>query len=134
VAVGPAAFGVIAVGFSAWGLFPCGLVAGGFGPVGLFAVGFWTVGLAAVGVQAVGLWALASWHAVGLVAMGPSPIGLEKMVVEKGMVGFLFVVAIVAALFMDRLIRAIGSAPASANLGSSRREGVLPNSAIYVIY
>jgi capsular polysaccharide biosynthesis protein len=122
VAVGPAAFGVIAVGFSAWGLFPCGLVAGGFGPVGLFAVGFWTVGLAAVGVQAVGLWALASWHAVGLVAMGPSPIGLEKMVVEKGMVGFLFVVAIVAALFMDRLIRAIGSAPASANLGSSRRE------------
>ena len=122
VAVGPAAFGVIAVGFSAWGLFPCGLVAGGFGPVGLFAVGFWTVGLAAVGVQAVGLWALASWHAVGLVAVGPSPIGLERMVVEKGTVGLLFVVAIVAALFMDRLIRAIGSAPASANFGSSRRE------------
>jgi capsular polysaccharide biosynthesis protein/predicted Ser/Thr protein kinase len=122
VAVGPAAFGVIAVGFSAWGLFPCGLVAVGFGPVGLFAVGFWTVGLAAVGVQAVGLWALASWHAIGLVAVGPSPIGLERMVVEKGTVGLLFVVAIVAALFMDRLIRAIGSAPASANFDSSGRE------------
>jgi capsular polysaccharide biosynthesis protein len=44
------------------------------------------------------------------------------MVVEKGTVGLLFVVAIVAALFMDRLIRAIGSAPASANFDSSGRE------------
>jgi capsular polysaccharide biosynthesis protein len=122
VAVGPAAFGVIAVGFSAWGLFPCGLVAGGIGPVGLFAVGFWTVGLVAAGVQAVGLCALASWHAVGLVAAGPTPIGLERIVVEKGMVGLLFLVAIVAAWFMHRLIRALGSAPASANFGSSSRE------------
>jgi hypothetical protein len=112
VAVGPTAFGVIAVGFRAWGLFPCGLVAVGFGPVGLFAVGFWAVGLAAAGVQAVGLWALASWHAVGLVVVGPSPIGLEKFIVGKGMVGLLFVVATVAAWFMDRLISAIGSAAA----------------------
>jgi hypothetical protein len=112
VAVGPAAFGVIASGFSAWGLFPCGLVAGGFGPCGLFAVGFWAVGLAAAGFQAVGLLALASWHAIGLVAAGPSPIGLERIAVEKGMVGLLFVLAIVVAWLMHRLIRAIGSATA----------------------
>jgi hypothetical protein len=112
LAVGPAAFGVIAVGFSAWGLFPCGLVAGGVLPVGLFAVGFWTVGLAAAGFQATGLLTLAFWRAVGLVAVAPSPIGLERIVVEKGMVGLLFVLAIVAAWLMDRLIRAIGSAAA----------------------
>jgi len=112
VAVGPVAYGVIAVGFSAWGLFPCGLVAGGFGPVGLFAVGFWTVGLAAAGFQAVGLLALASWHPVGLVAVGPSAMGVDRIVVEKGMVGLLFVLAIVAAWLLDRLVRALGSAAA----------------------
>ena len=112
LAVGPAAFGVIAVGFSAWGLFPCGLIAGGFWPVGLFAVGFGAVGLAAAGFQAVGLLVVAFWHAVGLVAAGPSPIGLEKIVVGKGMVGILFVLATLTAWLMDRLIRAIGSATA----------------------
>jgi predicted Ser/Thr protein kinase len=122
LAVGPAAFGVIAVGFSAWGLFPCGLVAGGIGPVGLFAVGFWTVGLVAAGVQAVGLCALASWHAVGLVAASPTPIGLERIVVGKGMVGLLFLVSIITAWFMHRLIRAMGSAPASTDFGGRRRE------------
>jgi hypothetical protein len=111
VAVGPSAFGVIAVGFSAWGLFPCGLVAGGFWPVGLLlAVGFEAVGLAAAGFHAVGLLALAFWRAVGLVAAGPLPIGVERIVVEKGSVGLLFVLATVAACLMDRLIRALGSA------------------------
>ena len=109
LAVGPAAFGVIAVGFSAWGLFPCGLVAGGLLPVGLLAVGFWSVGLAAAGTQATGLLALAFWRAVGLVAVAPSPIGLERIGVNKGAVAILFVLAIVAAWLMDRLIRAIGS-------------------------
>jgi predicted Ser/Thr protein kinase len=120
LAVGPAAFGVIAVGFSAWGLFPCGLIAGGFWPVGLFAVGFAAVGLAAAGFQAVGLLALAFWSAVGLVAVAPSPIGLERIVVDKGMVGVLFALAIVVAWLMDRLIRAIGSA---ADAGTALRPG-----------
>jgi len=120
VACGPAAFGVIAVGFSAWGLFPCGLIAGGFWPVGLFAVGFAAVGLAAAGFQAVGLLVVAFWHAVGLVAAGPSPIGLERIVVDKGMVGVLFALAIVVAWLMDRLIRAIGSA---ADAGTALRPG-----------
>ena len=111
VAVGPVAIGVIAVGFSAWGLFPCGLVAGGVLSVGLlFAVGFSAVGLAAAGFQATGLLALAFWHAIGLVAAGPSPIGLERIVVDKGMVGLLFVLATMAACLMDRLISSIGSA------------------------
>jgi predicted Ser/Thr protein kinase len=113
LAVGPVAYGVIAVGFSAWGLFPCGLVACGFWATGLLAVGFWSVGLAAAGFQAVGLLALGSWHTVGLVAAGPSPIGLEKIVVGKGIVGLLFVLATVGACLMDRLIRAIGSAAAA---------------------
>src|ERR1035438_8181356 len=91
VAVGPVAVGVIAVGFSAWGLMPCGIVAGGFWAVGLFAVGLEAVGLAAAGFQATGLLALAFWHAVGLVAAGPAPIGLERIAVGKGMVGLLFV-------------------------------------------
>ena len=108
VAVGQSAFGVIAVGFSAWGLFPVGLVAVGFNPVGLFAVGFWAVGLASTGFQAIGLLTLAIWRAVGLVAVAPSPIGLERIVVEKSMVGLLLLLAIVAAWLMDRLIRAIG--------------------------
>jgi len=109
VAVGPVAIGVIAVGFSAWGLFPCGLVAGGFWPVGLFAVGFEAVGLAAAGFQATGLLALASWRAIGLVAAGQSPIGLERIVVAKGMV-LMLGLAVVAAWLMDRLIGAIGNA------------------------
>jgi hypothetical protein len=120
LAVGPVAIGVLPVGLSAWGLCPCGLVAGGFWATGLFAVGFWAVGLAAAGFQAVGLLALASWHTVGLVAAGPSPIGLEKIVVGKGMVGLLFVLATVTACLMDRLIRAIGSA---ATLPAGRTEG-----------
>ena len=112
VAVGPVAYGVTAVGFSAWGLLPCGLVAGGFWPVGLFAVGFWAVGLAAAGYQAVGLLAMAFWHAVGLVAAAPSPVGLEIIAVGKGMAGLLFVLSAVVAWLMDRLMRAIGSTAA----------------------
>src|ERR1039458_6658665 len=122
VALGPVAYGVTAVGFSAWGLCPCGLIAGGFWATGLFAVGFWVVGLAAAGFHAVGLLALGSWHTVGLVAAGPSPIGLERIVVGKGTVGVLFEAAFLAAWLMHRLIRAIRSASASANFDSSRRE------------
>ena len=112
VAVGPVAYGVLAVGFSAWGLFPVGLVAGGFWPVGLLAVGFSATGLAAAGFSAVGLLAVAFWHVVGLVAAGPSPIGLERIAVEKDMAGLMLGLAVVAAWLMDRLIRAIGSAVA----------------------
>jgi predicted Ser/Thr protein kinase len=113
LAVGPVAVGVVAVGFSAWGLCPCGLLSCGFWTTGLFAVGFWAVGLAAAGYQAVGLLALAFWHAVGLVAVGPTPVGLERIVVDKGMVGILFALAIGVAWLMDRLASVIGSASAA---------------------
>src|ERR1039458_6190933 len=120
VALGPVAYGVTAVGFSAWGLCPCGLVAGGFWATGLFAVGFWVVGLAAAGFHAVGLLALGSWHTVGLVVAGPSPIGLERIVIGKGTVGVLFEAAFLAAWLMHRLIRTIGSAAAPAASSGSR--------------
>ena len=123
VAVGPVAYGVTAVGFSAWGLLPCGLVAGGFWPVGLFAVGFWAVGLAAAGYQVVGLLAMAFWHAVGLVAAAPSPVGLERIAVGKGMAGLLFVLSAVVAWLMDRLMRAIGST-AARPVGMTKGKGL----------
>jgi len=121
VAVGPRAWGLTAVGFEAFGLFPVGLLACGIAPVGLLALGLFSVGLLAYGIQATGLLSAATGQAVGLVALGHSPIGISKFVVGRLGLALIGVLAVLAAWVMSKLIRAIGSASASASSGSSRR-------------
>ncbi len=107
IAVGPSAFGVVAVGIRTVGLLSAGIFSGGVLSVGLLSVGFLTTGLISAGFQATGLLSLAFGQAVGFVAAGPKPIGLETISIGKNVTELIFGVFIAFSYLASRLIWAI---------------------------
>ena len=104
VAFGQTAIGVLALGIRSVGLVSTGIFSGGVISVGLLSVGFLTTGLISVGLQAVGLLSLAFGQAVGLVAAGAKPIGLETIVIGKNVTGLIFALFIAFSYMSSRLV------------------------------
>jgi len=107
IAVGPSALGVVAVGFRAVGLLSTGIFSGGVISVGLLSVGFLTTGVISVGIFATGLLTLAVGQAVGLVAAGAEPTGLETIVLEKNTTRLIFALFIAFSYLSSRLVWAM---------------------------
>ena len=105
VAVGPTAIGVVACGIRAVGVISTGVFSGGVVSVGVLSVGLLTTGLiCSAGLQAVGLLSLAFGGAVGLVAAGVKPIGVEQILLSENVTGLIFALVVAFNYLSSRLI------------------------------
>ncbi len=108
VAVGPTAIGVVACGIRAVGVISTGVFSGGVVSVGVLSVGLLTTGLiCSAGLQAVGLLSLAFGGAVGLVAAGVKPIGVEQILLSENVTGLIFALMVAFNYLSSRLIWAM---------------------------